>query len=448
LVREDNVRLGTTTVWDYDDAGNILSVLKYPYTAAENDVDSTIQPEVSTYAYNDSNWGDLLTAYNNVSWTYDQIGNLTNDGTWNYTWQNGRELASMSAGSTAWNFTYDANGMRTSRSNGSTTYSYVYNGDQLVQMTKGTNTLYFTYGAFGPNSVTWNGTTYYYAVNAQGDVTGIFDGAGNCVVTYSWDTAWGYNPTPSGSMASTLGTLNPLRYRGYVYDQETGLYYLQSRYYNPQICRFINADNYPTTGQGLTGNNMFAYCGNNPVSREDDGGEFWHIVVGAAVGAAVSFASSVVGDLIAGEKVDWAGAGISAAFGAVSGALAATGLGPVVQIAGGAVMAGAENVIEQGREKGFDNINYGEVAFQAAVGGFSSRTNGLSKATVNHLNKQAAVATKRISNSFKHDTLRDIGKTVIKAGKYYLSQTKTIFYKPLLDDATESFWGSVKQSFI
>lgn len=99
-----------------------------------------------------------------------QIAN--NDGTWTYTWQNGRELASMSNGSTTWNYTYDANGMRTSRSNGSTTYNYVYNGSQLVQMTKGSDALYFTYGAIGPTTVTWNGTTYYYAVNAQGDVMG------------------------------------------------------------------------------------------------------------------------------------------------------------------------------------------------------------------------------------------------------------------------------------
>ena len=109
------------------------------------------------------------------------------------------------------------------RGNGSTTYNYVYNGCQLVQMTKGSDTLYFTYGAIGPTTVTWNGTTYYYAVNAQGDVMGIFDGSGNCVVTYNWDNAWGYNPEPEGSLADTLGTLNPLRYRSYVYDEETEL---------------------------------------------------------------------------------------------------------------------------------------------------------------------------------------------------------------------------------
>ena len=211
----------------------------------------------------------MLTAYNGTAITYDAIGNPLNDGTWTYTWQNGRELAAMSDGTTTWNYAYDANGMRTSRTNGTTTYNYVYNGSQLVQMTVGNDTLYFTYGLLCPTTVTWNGETYYYALNAQGDVTGIFNEDGNPVVIYNWDNAWGYNPLPEGIIASTLGSLNPLRYQGYVYDQETGLYYLQSRYYNPEIGRFINADALVATGQGLLGNNMFAYCLNNPVSLKD-----------------------------------------------------------------------------------------------------------------------------------------------------------------------------------
>lgn len=349
LVREDNIWLGKTFVWTYDDAANITSCKEYPYIYNWKPVTGT-PTKTSTYTYGDSAWGDLLTAYNGVQWDYDQIGNLTNDGTWMYTWQNGRKLASMSNGSTTWNYTYDANGMRTSRTNGSTTYNYVYNGDQLVQMTKGSDTLYFTYGAIGPTTVTWNGTTYYYALNGQGDVVGIFDSSGNCVTKYNWDNAWGYNPEPEGSMADTLGTLNPLRYRSYVYDEETELYYLQSRYYNPEICRFINADNYPTTGQGLTGNNMFAYCGNNPVSRKDAGGEFWNVVVGAVIGAVVNTVVSYAAAKMAGEEFSLADAGVAFASGAITGAVAATGLGAIGQaVVGGAVGFGGSvlnNVLE------------------------------------------------------------------------------------------------------
>ena len=268
LIRENNQGAGRTWTWVYDNAGNIVSRKEYAYTTG----DLGTPVDTVSYTYGDSAWGDLLTAYNGQTITYDPIGNPLNDGTWTYTWQNGRELASMSNGTTAWNYTYDGNSMRTSRTNGAKTYNYVYNGSQLTQMTVGNDTLYFTYGALGPTTVTWNGTTYYYALNVQGDVIGIFKSDGNLAVFYNWDNAWGYNPEPEGPLADTLGTLNPLRYRGYVYDTETGFYYLQSRYYDPEIGRFINADVLVSTGQGMLGNNMFAYCRNNPVRRKDVSG--------------------------------------------------------------------------------------------------------------------------------------------------------------------------------
>ena len=158
------------------------------------------------------------------------------------------------------------------------------------------------------------------------------DSAGDCVVFYYWDNGWGYNPISDGPLASTLGTLNPLRYRSYVYDTETGYYYLQSRYYDPEIGRFINADILVTTGQGLLGNNMFAYCGNNPVMRKDSSGNFWltSVVVGAVIGAAFGVASELVSQTVnhitTGEKINWGDVLTSAAGGAMyGGVIAATG---------------------------------------------------------------------------------------------------------------------------
>ena len=98
--------------------------------------------------------------------------------------------------------------------------------------------------------------------------------SGTQVVSYTYDP-WGAPMSVSGSMSATLGAVNPLRYRGYVYDTETGFYYLSNRYYNPVWGRFINADGYASTGQGFDGHNMFAYCGNEPVNRYDVGGMFW-----------------------------------------------------------------------------------------------------------------------------------------------------------------------------
>ena len=108
-------------------------------------------------------------------------------------------------------------------------------------------------------------TTYYYVLNLQGDVVKLVTDSGAVAASYEYD-AWGNILASSGSMAEK----NPLRYRGYYYDSETGFYYLQSRYYDPATRRFINADVYASTGQGFVGTNMFAYC--NPAIFVDNGG--------------------------------------------------------------------------------------------------------------------------------------------------------------------------------
>ena len=273
LIRENNQAGNDTHTWTYDNAGNITSRKEYAYTTGS--LEGITAASTVSYTYGDSDWGDLLTGYGTNSITYDAIGNPLSDGEWSYVWQHGRQLASMSQGTTTWAYTYDADGMRTGRTDGTNAYTYVYNGSKLTAMTKTADAFAFTYDASGtPLTVAYNGTVYYYKTNIQGDVIAILDGSGNAVVTYAYD-AWGVLLGTAGTMASTLGTLNPLRYRGYVYDPETALYYLQSRYYNPEIGRFINADVYVTTGQGFIGNNMFAYCGNNPVLRTDQAGKLW-----------------------------------------------------------------------------------------------------------------------------------------------------------------------------
>ena len=130
-----------------------------------------------------------------------------------------------------------------------------------------------------------NGAVYYYAYNAQGDVIGLYSvneyGYFVPQVFYTYD-AWGKVLSITGNMADTLGQQNPFRYRGYYYDSETQFYYLNSRYYDPEVGRFINADGQLTTGSDLSGMNLFAYCGNNPVIRTDrpekrGGTGHWHV---------------------------------------------------------------------------------------------------------------------------------------------------------------------------
>ena len=148
-------------------------------------------------------------------------------------------------------------------------------GQNIVHMVQGGNSLHFWYDAQSrPAIVDFNGTKYAYILNLQGDVVGLKNSAGTEVVRYTYD-AWGKILATTGTLAATLGYLNPFRYRGYVYDEETGLYYVSSRYYDPEACRFINADDTDVLAVeqvSLLQYNLFVYCLNNPVNRTDDSG--------------------------------------------------------------------------------------------------------------------------------------------------------------------------------
>ena len=137
--------------------------------------------------------------------------------------------------------------------------------------------------------VSRNGYNYYYMRNAQGDVIALYNCYGNINSRYVYDS-WGKLLSVTNASGTPItdqtqiAHVNPIRYRGYYYDKETGLYSLQSRYYDPEIGRFINADNQLSTGSDLTGMNLFAYCGNNPIMRVDPTGHaWWHWAIAAAV---------------------------------------------------------------------------------------------------------------------------------------------------------------------
>ncbi len=278
-----------TVTYTYDNQGQLLkaagdTTYTYTYDGAGNILTASNGTTSHTYTYGDADWKDLLTAFDGSSITYDAIGNPTSyyNGTrWNFSWENGRSLATASDGTNSLSFAYDANGLRTSKTVNGTTYRYYYASGKLMRMTWGANTIDFFYDAQGtPYALKYNGTVYYYVTNLQGDVMRIVNASGTVMASYDYD--------PYGKVISATGTLanvNPLRYRGYVYDQETGFYYLQSRYYDPAIRRFINADALTSTGQGIIGNNMFAYCNNNPIVYNDPTGEI--IITGAMISGAI-----------------------------------------------------------------------------------------------------------------------------------------------------------------
>ena len=202
------------------------------------------------------------------------------------TWQNGRQLKSIKVDdTTTLEFTYDINGQRQSKvekKNGAAVHTtkYYYDGTKLVGENKDGTIVWYDYDENGtPIGMRFSGDDYVFRRNLQGDITGIFDSTGTLVVEYTYGNAWGFGITVSGSKAAEIGACNSLRYRGYYYDSESGLYYLNTRYYDPSICRFVNADTVSVLSNNNNYNtyhlNFYSYCDNSPVVRYDPTGMFW-----------------------------------------------------------------------------------------------------------------------------------------------------------------------------
>ena len=261
------------------------------------------------------------------------------------TWSNGRQLDSTNVGGMNLSYSYNADGQRTSKSRSAYyTDEYVYYGTQLSTLIRNgvgyKHSMTFIYDDNGQalgfyydtNLNDSNpGTKYYYVCNAQGDVLQLRDHTNAPVANYYYDS-WGklLGITDANGNAITafnsVAVLNPIRYRGYFYDTETGFYYLNSRYYDPQIGRFINADNQLIIGSDMTSMNLFAYCGNNPVNRIDPTGEaWWHWALGAVVVVTCAVATVVT----------------AGGFAAAAGAVAAVGSGVAAATTASTVAAGA-----------------------------------------------------------------------------------------------------------
>ena len=269
LIHEDNPVLNKTITYAYNAGGNFTGKIEYPYT-----VGTPANPtKTYTFAY-DTSWKDKMTSYDGNAITYDAIGNpLTYSGN-TYTWEMGRQLAGISGNGNTITYKYNDSGIRTQKTVNGVTTQYHLTGDAVTYETNGTDAIYYTYDANGKLiSMNLNGTEYFYIRNGQNDIIGLFDSTGTQVVTYTYNT-WGKLISITGSLASTVGVKNPYRYRGYRYDTETGFYYCQSRYYNPEWGRWLNADDIDNGQMGvLLSCNLFAYCYNNPVNMVDSDGD-------------------------------------------------------------------------------------------------------------------------------------------------------------------------------
>ncbi len=284
-------------------------------------------------------------------------------------------------------------------------HDYIYAGGRLLRetvtetakdKTVTTYTLDFAYDAQGtPYSltVTMQGVslTYYYITNLQGDVMYLIDASKNVVVSYDYDPygkiigthdystqTFAQRPTEPEDTTKTLAELNPLRYRGYYYDtDDLGFYYLQSRYYDADTCRFISADSYASTGQGFVGFNMFAYCNNEPINLRDSSGKsallttLGIMAVGGLLGGIVSTGASIFTQLSTTGTIDFKATAVAFGTGFVGGAVSASPLGPTGQIIAGAAIGGGSYYVEckvTGKE--VDPLNMGTAIVFGGISGW------------------------------------------------------------------------------
>lgn len=361
---------GTTWKYAYDQGGNIQSKTAHAFTTGT--VGSALKTD--SFTYGDANWKDKLTAFNGMTITYDEIGNPTSDGTWNYTWY-GRQMRAIHKGEFGEQgydeitFEYNENGLRTKKTRmyyddttgdiGYKATNYTLHGKNIVHMSDGSNNLHFFYDAQNrPAVVTFNGTAYTYLYNLQGDVIGLLDNNGTKVVSYTYD-AWGKPNSKTGTLASTLGTLQPFRYRGYVFDEETGLYYLHNRYYSCVWSRFIS----PDLVQNVLGSitpimcNLYGYCANSPVNLCDSEGAWpWDAIVKGITAAVVVVAVVAACAITAGAAAVAIGATTSAAL-AVGTVTAGTGL-----------LAGGAAIVNEAVTNPTGEWDYGQIAIDSFYG--------------------------------------------------------------------------------
>ena len=315
VIREEDAVRGTTYTYTYDLGGNLLENKKYYLVNGVEELRGT-----DTYTYN-SDWKDQLTSFNGKAITYDAMGNPLSYMGMNLTWEKGRQLKTLKKSGTLSQYVYDNDGRRIQKTVGDKVIRFYLDGDKIIaQKEEGGERMDFLYDEKGtPFAFEYQEKMYFYQTNLQGDIIGIVDSKGSQVVVYRYD-AWGEVLVSSDASGFGLAQINPLRYRGYYYDQETGLYYLQTRYYDPKVRRFLNADDASVLTKDpeqLTEKNLYAYCDDNPVMYRDDTGMF--DIVSGIFGAVTNVATTYFAAKVTGQECGVWDLAVAAFAGLVSG---------------------------------------------------------------------------------------------------------------------------------
>lgn len=415
LIRVNDDDTGYTTVYTYDAGGNMTAEKIYDYTTAATPATELLSQRTFTY---DTVWKDQMLTCGGKALTYDGAGNLLSYDGVTFNWTRGRRLSGVTkADGTKVAYTYNHNGQRVSKTVGGVKHTYFYSGNLLMREKASGLDMRFSYDSLGnPVSILYNNVEYYYVKNLQGDIIGLINAAGTWVVEYSYDV-WGNIRSVFGSMASTLGQDNPIRYRGYYYDAETKLYYVSNRYYSPEICRFISPDDISLVGMSpmeLTDKNLYAYCDNNPVTRKDKEGQFWITIgimaVGGVIGATVGAIGSAVTQKVFTGTINWQSVGVSAVSGFVGGMVAASPLGLLWQVGIGAVIGGTSYMADC--QVNNNPIKLDETILSSAVGALSGYIGGSGANEYRSLTNSINAAKKTVAEMARRNCTEYASKVI------------------------------------
>ena len=429
LVREDNQKQNKTICYTYDVGGNMVRRDEYRYT--ENPVITEAQRKSDTFEYQTGGWRDQLRFYNGQAITYDAMGNPLQYLGMQMEWEKGHQLRHITGAGLDMYCMYNDSGKRIRKTvNGVTTDFYLDGSAILMQTSSDGSRIDFFYDDKGNVfAMKYQNEMYFYRKNLFGDILGILDSHGTELVKYEYNS-WGKLLNLTDYSSNGLGRRNPFRFKGYYYDEELGMYYLNSRYYDPEVGRFISPD---TTDilevqDDLYDKNLYAYCDNNPVMRIDSSGAVWHLAVGAVVGVATQFVADVGIGLATGSSfgevisslslVDYAAA-------AIGGAIAASGIGFAGAVVANATLGGTTYLancsykgVKANKKDFIASTVIGGVA--GAIGG--SGANGKNMRGVYSRSKQVINATKSVRKQamykakvtgIKQNITKSTGKTVL-----------------------------------
>ena len=237
----DDIPVTNTTLYTYDALGQLLTETvngTVVNTMTYDNYGNIVEKNGRAYTYGNATWKDLLTGFDGKTIEYDTQGNPVKYLGHTLTWEKGRQLKSFDNNV----YTYNANGIRTSKTIGEVKHTYTLDGTKILREAWGNHTLVPLYdNEDSVCGILYNNVPYYFVKNQQDDIIAIVNKDAQTVARYSYD-AWGVPTVTLDTSDCQIATINPFRYRGYYYDKEIGLYYLQSRYYDADIGRFINAD--------------------------------------------------------------------------------------------------------------------------------------------------------------------------------------------------------------